>query len=295
MFKDTHIHLVSGACDHPDEFMRKTSFAGVDGGVIFSLSPLAHRKTPESQKWADRIAAVMQFTEKTPGFFPFFWLDPAEKDAKKQIRAARDSGIRGFKIICGSHMPEEYLDVYAEIGEMGLPLLFHCGILWDEHVSSKYNRPLAFESLLELDKLRFALAHIGWPWCDEYIALYGKFRHKTSVAGNREFEMFIDTTPGTPVIYREEALRKLYLSGYEVNRRVMFGSDCVANDYNWRWTKFWLEKDRAIMKGIARDAESVRLPVNPMADFASEKDLDFQFIVGAAQHDNFNEFIGAAK
>ena len=44
--------------------------------------------------------------------------------------------------------------------------------------------------------------------------------------------MFVDTTPGTPPIYRKEALRKLFTVGYDIENNVMFGSDSSAENYD---------------------------------------------------------------
>lgn len=75
--------------------------------------------------------------------------------------------------------------------------------------SSQYNRPSEFEPLLEINGLKFSLAHISWPWCDELIAVYGKFLNAYAGNPDHSVEMFIDITPGTPPIYRQEVLTKL--------------------------------------------------------------------------------------
>ena len=62
-----------------------------------------------------------------------------------------------------------------EIAKLNVPVIFHTGILWDGRVSSNYNRPLHWESLLPITNLRFSMGHCSWPWVDECIALYGKF------------------------------------------------------------------------------------------------------------------------
>jgi hypothetical protein len=106
-------------------------------------------------------------------------------------------------------------------------MLFHSGILYDGRDTSRYNRPAEFECLLDVPGLRFAMAHISWPWCDEMIALYGKFQ---AAHGSRADvpELFIDTTPGTPAIYRRDALTKVFTVGFDVKHNVLFGSDSVT-------------------------------------------------------------------
>ena len=58
------------------------------------------------------------------------------------------------------------MKVYNEIAKHEKPVLFHSGILWDGLNSSSTTSP-RFEALLEVNGLKFALAHVSWPWHDE--------------------------------------------------------------------------------------------------------------------------------
>jgi len=111
--------------------------------------------------------------------------------------------------------------------------------------------------LLEIEGLRFAMAHISWPWCDELIAVYGKFLHALDKNGSRGVELFIDVTPGTPAIYRRDALTKLFTVGYDVAQNVIFGTDCNANNYNGGWTRQWIERDTAIYQDLGLGRQTV--------------------------------------
>ena len=135
--------------------------------------------------------------------------------------------------------------------------MFHSGILWDGKPSSKYNRPVNFEVLLEVNNLRFSLAHISWPWVDELIAVYGKFETAYKINPNTSCEMFIDTTPGTPKIYREDALTKLYTVGYDIENNIFFGTDNVVEDYNLEWANYWINRDREILKSLSISKENI--------------------------------------
>jgi hypothetical protein len=132
-----------------------------------------------------------------------------------------------------------------EIAALGLPVIFHSGILWDNGASGKYTRPVNYEPLLEVENLRFSMGHCSWPWVDECIALYGKFLHAKNEG--KRVDMFFDITPGTPKIYREELLTKLYTIGYNVGDNVMFGLDSLADDYKIEWAKDWLKTDGEIL------------------------------------------------
>ena len=104
---------------------------------------------------------------------------------------------------------------------------------------------------MDIKGLRFSLGHCSWPWIDECIALYGKFLN--AYANGMGAEMFFDTTPGTPAIYRRELLTKLYTVGYDVEDNVMFGTDCTAGVYSDTWTDKWLKTDGAILRELGAD------------------------------------------
>ncbi len=58
--------------------------------------------------------------------------------------------------------------------------------------------------------------------------------------------MFFDLTPGTPEIYREELLYKLFFVGYDVPNNILYGTDCRTSGYQYEWTKKWLRIDTAL-------------------------------------------------
>jgi predicted TIM-barrel fold metal-dependent hydrolase len=189
--------------------------------------------------------------------FPFYFIDPTEPDAASQAETAVSKGIRGFKVICSRHMPadERAMPVYEKIAALGKPIMFHSGILWDgNNASGNYNRPCNFEPLLSVPGLRFSLAHASWPWTDECIAVFGKFnsysRHNKSAGG-----MLVDLTPGTPVLFREELLRKLLFTGYDVKNCILYGVDNFAGNYDAVYAKGWTETDDAIFDKFNVDAD----------------------------------------
>jgi predicted TIM-barrel fold metal-dependent hydrolase len=69
--------------------------------------------------------------------------------------------------------------IYEKAEKLGVPIIFHSGILFGFKDSSRFCRPVNYEVLLNFPDLKFALAHISWPWVDECIALWGRFRSYT--------------------------------------------------------------------------------------------------------------------
>jgi len=244
---DSHIHIDSKTIAIKP-FMSKLAEAGVDSAILLSLPPDNFFTAKEKFTSEARLENLMAWC-RADGLFPFFWVDLLSDDAEKQVARALECGVYGFKVICDHFFASDKkaMKVFHLIAEAGKPILFHSGILWDGKVSAKYNRPMEFECLLAVPKLRFALAHASWPWCDELVALYGKFLNAYSLNPDISVEMFIDMTPGTPVIYREEVLRKIFTVGYDVEHNILFGSDSTTENFNTKWTSDWQRRDAQIL------------------------------------------------
>lgn len=248
MINDTHIHIGDGPVD-PKGLRENLKQAGVAKAVLLSQRPASFRGAMHAGSPQARLDNLFAWCADDPDLVPFYWIDPTETDALAQVDVAVSRGVTGFKVICDHFYPgEKYpLRTFSAIAEAGKPILFHSGILWDGKPSSNYSRPANFEALLEVRNIRFALAHISWPWVDECIAVYGKLAAAKRYRPDLNVEMFIDTTPGTPPIYRREALTKLFTVGYDVADNVMFGSDNHAEDYNAQYCQDWQKRDRAIL------------------------------------------------
>lgn len=256
MILDCHMHIIEGSGDRT-EFTRGLRAAGVDGGILTSRPPACFPELGKPVPTAERLDELLLWCETAANLFPFHWIDPLEEGALQQVAEAVERGVTGFKVICDRYRPgdERAMRTYRAIARAGRPILFHSGILWDGKPSSVYNRPVEFEALLEVEGLKFALAHISWPWCDELIAVYGKFLDARGKHCDPSVEMFVDTTPGTPVIYRREALTKLFGAGYDVGRNVMFGTDARATSYSVDWVRQWVGRDMEVLGelGLARE------------------------------------------
>lgn len=251
MILDCHVHLAGPESDHA-ALAANMRAAGVDGAVLISMPPAAFPTFRGPKGHVERLEHALAYAKAIPNCRAFFWIDPTEDDAAAQVQAALERKIDGFKVICNHFYPGDpkAVDIYRLIAGAGKPMLFHSGIPWDGTASSKFCRPVEFEAMLDVPKLRFALAHISWPWIDECLAVYGKFLSALKNRPGLSCEMFIDITPGTPPIYRKEALTKIWTIGYQLEDNVMFGSDSTSAWYAPDWVPPWIARDNAIYDSL---------------------------------------------
>ena len=250
MIIDCHVHT-NPKPQSKEELINQLDIAGIDKMVLLSRHPISFYKEAEKEGDifgkpvipAEALEQVMEWAAFSNRIIPFFWIDPLDEDAFDQADKAVERGIAGFKVICNRFFPgdERPMQVWEHIAKTNLPVLFHSGIFWGNGPCSKYNRPAGFEPLFEIPRLRFALAHVSWPWCDECLAVYG-FSQSRREHGTTSAEMFIDTTPGTPRIYRREVFYKIYNIGYNIEDNIIFGTDCNSK-YNSDYTKEILAMD----------------------------------------------------
>ena len=267
---DMHILKMSPA-HTADDLVEKLDKAGFYGGAVFSEMPPAFSGEAEPAGGPEgRLDRILAFAKDYPGrLLPVLFLHPDDPDVLALVGEAAARGIAGYKVIYNNcHVyDDKSMEMLSAIAKTGKPVCFHTGILWDRGISGEYNRPLHWEHLFKIPGIRFSLAHCGWPWYDECIALYGKFLY-LSAQPDMSCEMFLDTTPGTPPSYRRDLLTKLVASGYDVEHNIMFGTDCSAHDYNAEWAQRWLRTDAEIF-------DSLGVPRQVQQQFLSDNVLRF--------------------
>lgn len=246
---DMHIHadLFGPTAPDPEGLLSRMAQAGVYGGCLFSGQP-TECSAAYGMAFSERLDRILAWTSAHPDrLFPILWVHPREDGIKEKLHEAAARGILGFKVMCSDFYvyDDACLEMLSEIAALDRPVLFHTGILWDGAVSACYNRPMNWEALIDIPNIRFSMGHCSWPWHDECIALYGKFLN--ALEKGKSAEMFLDLTPGTPELYREELLTKIFTVGYDVPHNLLYGTDGLANDYKSAWTSRWLSIDGRIM------------------------------------------------
>ena len=271
---DCHVH--STGKETIDKVINAMDQAGVDKAIIFAPYPGEFgergRVNPKSTEYMqfselgvneERQRESTRFISKLQAEAPdriiaFAWIEPRLKNAIQNIEeAVTKFECKGIKMIPDHWYPYEpkFFPLYEKIQELDVPILFHSGILFGFKDSSRFCRPCNYEALINFPDLRFALAHISWPWTDECIALLGRFMANVRREERpKKVQMYIDITPGTPPFYRREALRKALLYGAE--DYMIFGSDSLATDFHY--AKEIAEMDRGIIKELGYSNETIR-------------------------------------
>ena len=196
--------------------------AGIDKAVLLPIDcTSAHGCRVVSNQ---QVAWLMERSSRLIGFAS---VDPNDPAAAETLgRDVREYGLKGLKLDPSLQRfdlgdRDKAFPVYAACVELGIPLLVHCGLSWAPRGLAGLANPLGLEEAIqEFPKLRFILAHFGWPWVGEALML--ALKHES---------VYLDTSilySGTPT----EALRHVLADvvGLDVldqglRGRVLFGSN----------------------------------------------------------------------
>ncbi len=228
---DCHVHLRGG--ETAEEILRGMDAAGITRICLFARYPgegaVGDGPPPSSnyQPAIDEVAAIQAVDPDR--IFALFWPDPRSEGVLDWLEYALvDKGLRGIKMIPNHWEPceEAIFPVYEKMQALGKPIQFHSGILYGFADSSRFCRPVLYEALVKFPSLRFSLAHISWPWVDECIAVFGRFRSAVRYKTD-DCRMWVDTCRGTPDSWRLEALQKAV--PFCSTKRLMYGTDCIGS------------------------------------------------------------------
>ncbi len=223
---DVHIH--TRGSEDGNKILKAMDQVGLKRVVLFAVPPHRDPNAKGEERphkvVLDRIAELVKVDPER--LIGFAWIEPTLSDAVEAVDYAfGEKHLRGVKMIPNHWYPadERAQACYAKINEYGKPMLFHTGILWGMSDTSQYCRPAFFEIMLHYPNIRFAMAHLSWPWTDECFAVCGKFR----AAGDykpENWRSYADMTSGAPRIWKTDAMRKGL--AYMGDRQFVYGSDC---------------------------------------------------------------------
>lgn len=249
MIVDCHVHMTGR--EEPSRVLEALDKAGVD--KVFLFAPYGGLSLEKTRGFTDFAARLV--VEDPERLYGFTWVEPrlGPKAVAELERSILEKNLRGVKMIPHHWYPydKRLWPLYRKVQELGVPIIFHSGILWGFEDSSRFCRPAYYEALLHFPRIRFALAHISWPWTDECIAVAGRFRAAVRETGG-EPQMKVDITPGTPPEWRLDALRKAL--SYLGDEWLIYGSDCMAGDAECQ--RRHLESDRRLLREELRASEA---------------------------------------
>ena len=196
------------------------------------LLPIDCQKTRGSKMPSnDEVAALVK--QRGKGLIGFASVDPDTKQAAlAEMKRAKDQlGLRGLKL---NPALQEYdpsstaaLEVYREAERLEMPMLVHTGLTFSNRYSIQHNQPLVYDDIARKHpKLRICLAHLGWPWAWDAVAV-----------AIRNPNVYLDTAGtyvGTPVEHVRQIVSTLSSRVIEnvLGERLMFGSDYPRIEMN---------------------------------------------------------------
>jgi len=239
---DTHVHA-KGSQYTSDELVKAMDANDVRRMCL--IAPMLENKRreklsglpPEKQiaerveDWDENIPTANDYVarmakEKPDRILGLCMVDPVHPDSPVEVERAVEKGCVGLKLFNIGHYPwdERVFGVYEKAEELGIPILFHSGILGDGR-NSRFHRPAEYEIIKCWPNLKVLLAHISWPWTDEAIATAGM-----GPIFEKKAQIYIDLTPGAPLAWREDAEKKAF--DYLPDEIILFGTDnSSVSDY----------------------------------------------------------------
>ena len=261
---DTHVHIDKYAAPEPKRLLDSMDKHHIDKVALLAEDPeyTMEKDLNKCREYNDaRLKRLKEWCDHSDGrLVPIYYINPVERDAMQQAEKAVDAGCAGFKVICETHYPgdERAMPVYQRIADLGKSILFHSGILWDWGDNGNYNRPCNFECLMGVSNIKFALAHVSWPWTDECLSVYGKFTNLWDHPSFRNQFMHIDLTPGTPMCYRQDVLNTIHDVDYwGIRDRMLFGSDAFTSTFDGAFIADWAKNDTEMLLKAGYDQETV--------------------------------------
>ncbi len=124
---------------------------------------------------------IADFVSRAPDkLIGWMALDPNDADFMEDFeRSHRELGLRGIKLapIFSNFNPTDRSldDLYGRAQKLGLPILFHTGMVSNRFGPLKWSHPLLFDEVAcRFPDLKIILAHLSHPWEAECVAVIRK-------------------------------------------------------------------------------------------------------------------------
>jgi len=157
-------------------FFLQMDVAGIERAVLLPVDCRRARKLAVSSN-----EQVAELCRRSTRFIGFASVDPMRRGAERELREAVNGlGLRGLKLdpALQDFAPgdRKAYGVYEAAAELGIPVLMHTGLSWAPHTPLQRCHPLLVEEpVRRFPKLNFVLAHFGWPWVWDAVAMALKY------------------------------------------------------------------------------------------------------------------------
>lgn len=203
-----------------EQMLKEYTECGVEKLVLFAW---------DAETASHRPRVPNEFVAKLADKFPdriigFASVDPHKKSSVRDLEGAvKDLKLRGLKLHPQAQAFEPndstYYPIYAKCVELGIPVTFHTGsTYWGAGLNGGGGLKLRFSNPMLLDdiaadfpELKLIMAHPGWPWQDEQLAIA---MHKENA--------FIDLSGWSPKYF--EPLLVTYMAKM-IPHKFLFGTD----------------------------------------------------------------------
>jgi predicted TIM-barrel fold metal-dependent hydrolase len=218
---DAHTHLTGMEEESAESILECMDFCGIEKVFLFApmLDVQAHEITSDSlddiRTHNDYCADICsKAPERLLGFCTLNPLpDLVEGDLDKAVdlmieeaeRCYHELGLRGAGELVPTHWyPHDpaLIRLWRALAELGMYTVFHAGIFYDGRQST-YCRPANFEGVRGAPGFKGHLAHVGWPWYDEGVAVMSV---TTGVFGEdpADWDLRVDLSFGSPADWQLE-------------------------------------------------------------------------------------------
>jgi predicted TIM-barrel fold metal-dependent hydrolase len=219
-----------------EEMLDEYTECGVDRLVLFAWdAETASHRPRVSNEFVSRIAN--KFPERIIGFAS---VDPQKKSAVRDLqRAVQDLKLQGLKLHpqAQAFQPNDrkHYPIYEKCVELGIPVTFHTGsTYWGAGLDGggglklRLSNPMLLDDIAaDFPELKLIMAHPGWPWQDEQLAIA---MHKENT--------FIDLSGWSPKYF--QPLLVTYMAKL-IPHKFLFGTD-----YPMLSPRRWLEDFKAL-------------------------------------------------
>lgn len=158
-------------------FHLQMDVAGIQRAVVLPIDATTARGAKVYSN--EQIAELCAMSDRLIGFAS---VDPHNPAAPQELQAAiQGLGLRGLKL---SPPTQEFYPndqtlaypIYETAQSLGIPVIIHAGLSWEPKARLKWAQPLLVEDVAaDFPKLNIVIAHLGWPWVLDCVALALKY------------------------------------------------------------------------------------------------------------------------